>query len=289
MLALLDGDVLAFKAAHLAQDEIVWEEGEEPDIDVDIRKGHKILIQMLKSWTEHAGCMDYQIALSDPAPKASFRHQVHPHYKAQRTKAKPVALEDMKRFLLDTRDAQWFPGLEGDDLLGIWATDPDGPETVVVSTDKDMRTIPGRCFIVPHMSPIYYGKVEEITIKESRYNWMYQTLIGDIVDNYQGCPGIGPARARDILVTASKMWPVVLETFQDWFDRPKWRTKFVTGDPVDEALMSARCARILHYGEYENGTVHLWTPHGMAKETINVSTKRVPAPSSGAGDLSEGS
>ena len=41
---------------------------------------------------------------------------------------------------------------------------------------------------------IYY-----IDIEEADFNFYYQTLIGDAVDNYKGCPNVGKVKATKFL------------------------------------------------------------------------------------------
>ena len=73
---------------------------------------------------------------------------------------------------------------------------------------------------------------------------MYQTLIGDTVDGYYGCKGIGEKRAKKILgevgeKSLAEMWKAVKETFVKG------------GMTEEEALLNARMARILHFEDYD--------------------------------------
>ena len=171
MLALVDGDVIAYAAASLC--ETIWDEGDEPD--VDLKKGYGICRNLLAHWTQAAGAYECRVALSDrTGPRTSFRYRIHPEYKNTRTTPKPVALPDMEDYLRRRHGAEYIKGLEGDDVLGIWATTPGANDCVIVSRDKDMRTIPAKVLIVPHMRPIEEGGIEEISLKESRFNWRYE-------------------------------------------------------------------------------------------------------------------
>ena len=89
-------------------------------------------------------------------------------------------------------------GLEADDLLGILATTlPKYSDAIVVSLDKDLRTIPGR-----HLNPSKETSpavVRVITELEADTAWLMQTLMGDSTDGYTGVPGIGPKKAEKIL------------------------------------------------------------------------------------------
>ena len=86
---------------------------------------------------------------------------------------------------------------------------------------------------------------------------MMQALMGDMTDNYPGCPRFGPATAAKALdavePTPGAMWPVVVAAYAK------------AGFGEDYALTMARLARILRDGEYDFNTkkVNLWEPPAM--------------------------
>ena len=82
---------------------------------------------------------------------------------------------------------------------------------------------------------------------------MYQTLVGDTVDGYSGCKGIGDKTARKILGevgehSLSEMWQAVINTYKS------------KGYTEDDAFLNARMARILRAEDYDfkNKEVKLW-------------------------------
>ena len=80
-------------------------------------------------------------------------------------------------------DSISFPACEGDDVCGIFATQSLNKDAVVIlSGDKDLRTIPG----IHHF--IHDESTEVVNEKSADYNWMYQTLTGDMTDGFGGCP-----------------------------------------------------------------------------------------------------
>lgn len=85
--------------------------------------------------------------------------------------------------------------------------------------------------------------------------WMSQTLSGDATDGYKGCPGVGPKRAADILGEPGRhelpeLWERVVKAYE--------KAKLTE----DDALVQARCARILRHTDYnlDTGEISLWTP-----------------------------
>jgi DNA polymerase-1 len=263
-IALIDADVLVYRAACVATEEIQWDE-DTVSKNTSFSRASQAAHAMVKAWTKAAGCARARLLFSDRSrPKASFRYSVHPHYKANRkAENKPECLEEVEAWAMDRFDGHYYSGLEGDDALGIEATEEPG-RYVIVSTDKDMLTVPGDVFIIPHMRPLKEAKAQHITPFRADYNWFYQTLLGDTVDNYKGAPGVGKVAAEKWLYGSQTeaMWQDVLDAFTAQFDRPNWRAKFVTDTAYDEALMNARCARILRYGDYDLNKVRLWTPDG---------------------------
>ena len=103
------------------------------------------------------------------------------------------------------RYEQWRE-LEADDVMGILATtDIIEGEKVIVSEDKDMKTIP--CLLWRG------GEMHTITEQEADYNHLLQTLVGDATDGYPGCPGIGATRAPRIL-DENPTWATVVDTYK---------------------------------------------------------------------------
>ena len=168
--------------------------------------------------------------------------------------------------------------LEGDDLIGIHATKPHKGERVIYSTDKDMLTVPGL-----HWSE-EDGEVFEVDLKSADDFFFEQILTGDAVDNYTGCPGVGPVAAKEMIQNPFK-W--VQETrvmksgkhkglaINEWKKHPVEVHNYIdiwacivsayekVGLNERDALQQARCARILRHGEFdfEEGKVNLWTPN----------------------------
>lgn len=257
-LALMDADVIAYEAARPAV--LDWEDGDEPMVDMD--KARRGVDSIVENWLMGARCDQEVLCFSDrSAPDATFRYKVHPRYKAQRDpNSRPVNYSPVVEYMKFKYDYEEWASLEGDDVMGIMATAPSAHKRCIVSIDKDMQTVPGWWF-----NPRKHKKPVRVRPVDADKFWMFQTLTGDSVDNYLGCPGVGPKKADQVLNGLSdleEMWNTVVDLYFDQFGKERWQEKFIHDDPEAEAIMNARCARILRHGDYEKhtGKVHLWTP-----------------------------
>jgi DNA polymerase-1 len=182
----------------------------------------------------------YLLFLSD---EKNFRKGVYPQYKALRERKKrPVILKHFKEYLIKERQAIILPNLEGDDAIGIYATNGSvTDETIIVSEDKDLKTIPGYLY--------KGGEVKWYSKEDANFWHLYQTLIGDQTDGYPGCKGIGPKKAQEAL-QKSPTWETVVKFFE------------ANEQTEEDALVQARCARILHAEDWdaEKQEVKLWSP-----------------------------
>jgi hypothetical protein len=234
MRLLLDGDIIAYTAAASAETPIDWGNGlwtlhaYEQEVEAKVE-------QQIASIVGDFEFDTVQVALSD---KENFRKTICSEYKANRKSIrKPMLLEYAKDYLASTYGGLIYPTLEADDVLGIELT--SDPETVIWSTDKDLKTVFGVHLID--------NQLQVIDEEEADYWFLYQTLVGDLTDNYQGCPKVGPKTAEKIL-EKSCTWDAVVATF----------VKAGLSETV--ALKNARLARILRASDYKDGEVILWTP-----------------------------
>lgn len=259
---ILDADVIAYMASAGAEehDGVLGEEDSETLLENAFHRAE----DMVEGWIEAAlqwplepivELGKIKLAFSGPSEE-NFRRKVHPQYKHNRTGEKPEGYEEVVQHLKSSYPWVQDKVLEGDDLLGMHMCN----DWIAVSTDKDMQTVPG-LFVRIRTN----GDIDRYNSSESEANrfWMYQTLTGDTVDGYKGCPGCGPKGADKVLKFAgslSHMWDKVLQRYEEAWNKPSTRAKFVTGHPYDEALMNARCARILRDGDYPIEGVKLWNP-----------------------------
>lgn len=257
--ALIDADIIAYIATAVTQTSIDWEDGEEAQVHASLPEAKRAFAETITKWFQPTGEDDYVLCWTD-RKSPTFRYRIHPHYKAQRTGAKPLMLTAVEAWAYEEYPCALIDDLEGDDVLGLMMTDPSRGADCMVSTDKDLKTIPGRLYV-----PGKSKRPGTVRLDRADWWWMMQTIMGDKSDNFKGAPGAGEKRADGELVSGddlSYLWDVVVSVFEDQFSKPKPRESFVTDDPYDEALMNARCARILRHGDYNyaDRRVRLWTP-----------------------------
>ena len=232
---LVDGDIVAYKAAAIAETPIDWGNGlwtlhaHEKDVIGSIE-------EFMCKIIEESGCDKVITCLTGTS---LYRKEIAPYYKENRKSVrKPMLLNFAKKYLSDTYNGKVEDKLEADDLLGILGS--SDANTVIWSDDKDLLTIPAYHLID--------GKVVEIFEDEADYNFLHQTLVGDTTDNYKGCPTIGKVKADKILQEKGATWGTVVDAY----------AKQNLSELV--ALENARLARILRSGEYnfETKEVKLW-------------------------------
>jgi DNA polymerase-1 len=190
-----------------------------------------------------------------------FRKKIEPSYKSNRKQRKPLGY----KALLDWACGEWhhiiIPEFEADDVLGVLHTTPQhwpkGTETIVVSNDKDMRTIPGLLYNPDNTDP-----VETITDEQALRALFIQSLTGDSGDGFGGAKGVGPVKAASIADKALEG----AKTIDDVFESFIVPTYVGAGQTADDALTNCRLARILSAADVKIDAAsgewnhELWTP-----------------------------
>lgn len=249
---LIDGDVLVYRHAHAEQQVVKWDSSLHM-MWAELKPAVVKIRNYLTELQEKLEADSVSVVLSDV--DNSFRRDLLPEYKAARVGGvRPVIYQPLRDFFMDDYNAIVEPRLEGDDLLGLYATSPAYQgEGVICTIDKDLGTVPGFHFNLAQSD----ARVYSIDQTEADYNFLIQTLMGDRTDGYPGCPGIGPKRAEKILEGMARAreplgygWARVLEAYEK------------AGLSYEFALANARCARILRGDEYNFKTkeIKLWEP-----------------------------
>lgn len=275
MILIFDADIVAYKAASTAEIQMTDEDGSILFWGVDLKTAIGLADNYVSKCVELLKGTPV-MAFSDPS-RNYFRKQVLPEYKANRTGGKPpIGLMEVKRHLEETYETHIFEGLEGDDVMGILGTNPKfkaGETKILVSEDKDLRTIPAW-----HYNPEKDNGPVKVSDKEADDFFYCQTLSGDATDGYSGCQGIGMETAKKIVAE-----PHLLIPYEHYFKtgpRKGLSETRYTKEPTDnvwesivsyykkaglteqDALTQARCARILRIEDYDlmKREVKLWEP-----------------------------
>jgi DNA polymerase-1 len=240
---LIDGDILAYQIATNNEVETNWGDGlwTLHSNENSCKQQFDAVIDDLGS---NLSADDYIVALTD---KNNFRKDILPTYKSNRnSKRKPIVLNAMREHIMEKHNGVVWKNLEADDVMGIMATEPTPEDRVIVSIDKDMRTIP--CTLSNDGTT-----TEQIPQRLADYNFMIQVLTGDKVDGYDGIDGVGIKTAEKLIkkytnVPLLDLWKIVKGIYKD------------KGYTEQEALQQARVAHILRHGEYnkKTGKVTLW-------------------------------
>lgn len=264
---LIDGDLILYKSTSAV--EIDWRIDEDRHILFsNAAEAFDLFQQQVERLKKDLQTDSVVIAFTKGQ---SFRTSIYPPYKAPRQgNRKPLAFADVRERVETTYRTLIHPGLEADDVLGIWATRGTFINPIIVSEDKDLKTIPGLLY--------RQNELTEITEDEANYNFFFQTLTGDVTDGYPGCPGIGPKTAEKLLQAVSlgscqfcecaednpaeaghcvcsgtyedELWEVVVKTYEN------------AGLTEEDALTQARMARILRASDWDDKRKEpiLWKP-----------------------------
>lgn len=269
---LIDADIVAFKFASANQETFQW--GDTTSVSVaDIEDVKPKIDELLQGWKAKLKADELIVCLSCPHEE-NFRLAILDSYKGNRDYSnRPVLLGPIKEYLAQAYRTYARPTLEADDVMGILSTHPTliPGKKIIVSEDKDMKTIPGWLW-----NPAKDSKPWLVSEQEADYWHLYQTLVGDFTDNYKGCPGVGPDKASETLREVIKTSPIHREITRGP-NKGKIKTtwEYVEADSLwdvvtawffrhgfteEDALVQARVARICRASDYDfkNKKVKLW-------------------------------
>jgi len=244
MTLLIDADWLIYNSCCACEEDTRWTEHEHT-LHSDERDIMNMIDNRIDVYKTIAGEKHDIVMCFTSYP--TFRHEIFPEYKIHRIgKRKPLALRSVINNCKKIYDCVSYPNLEGDDVLGLLATNGQYKNPIIVSVDKDMRTIPCKL--------IAADEVEHITEKKANRHWFEMSIAGDSTDGIVGVKGTGMVTATKLLAdtpdTIDALWSKVAETY----------TK--KGYTLADAILNARLTRILREGDYDynTGTVKLWNP-----------------------------
>ncbi|QIG74626.1 exonuclease protein [Rhizobium phage RHph_I20] len=255
---LIDADGLVYKIAFTSQHAVNWADQGMPELwtlwadEDEAWYRLRAYIEALKETFEADAAF---LCLSDDR---NFRYDILATYKGNRNvnvqTMRPLLHGRLRERVQAELPNFLKPNLEADDVMGIIATCGDKivkGDKLIVSDDKDMLTI-----AAPQVH--FEGKLRDVctpTEMEADRWHLRQSLTGDTVDHYDGCPGFGPVAADKVLVkfdgNVAKFWQEVV--------LPAYAKKGLT---EEQALVQARCARILRAQDFnfKTGEPKLWEP-----------------------------
>jgi DNA polymerase-1 len=241
--AILDGDIIAYRAAF-------WADGEGID-ELPYR-----IATDLEAWVPK-GITKVIVAMSCPRPK-NYRKEFWPLYKEHRNAVKrPDSMEYSIECIYDEAEsARCVDRLEADDLIGMMTS---SGKAIGVTVDKDLRSVPGW-----HWNPDKESEPVFVEEEEADRFFYEQWMTGDTTDNIFGLWKVGPAKAKRLLEETDKAdWDsTIMDLYlnEDWGRRPENKVPDMSKEEF--ALAQARCVRILRHKEYDKktGEVKLWSP-----------------------------
>ena len=236
---LLDGDIVAYQIASRCEVSVDWGD-DVVQRTTDMEEAKRQIDKHIRSTIKMLGADRLIVCLTD---SQNFRKDILPSYKANRKVViKPALLVEIRKYLHESQEVFQRPLLEADDVMGILSTMGDNKlitgERIIVSIDKDMKSVPGKLF---NPNKVALGVIE-ISEEQADYEHMKQTLTGDATDGYSGCPGIGKGKVAACLTKKNpddSLWDLVVRQF----------TK--KGLTEDDALVQARVARICRASDYD--------------------------------------
>ena len=261
---LLDADIVAYMVASRNQHDFDFGDTGSARV-VDHNKAREDIDEIIGGYCDTLKASKVIICLSDP--KVNFRKELNPTYKSNRKSVeRPELLEWAKDYMAEEYQSFIRPRLEADDVMGILATSGDqfvSGNKIMVSEDKDMRTIPGQLYN-PNQPQL--GVIEISELEANQFH-MWQTIVGDATDGYSGCPGIGTSGSYTeddwsygargfgyphavLEADTEDLWDIVVEAYAS------------KGFTEEDAILQARMAHILWASSYnfKKKTIRLWQP-----------------------------
>lgn len=273
---LIDGDICRYELGAVCQ-------SVETHFGTTVVKPHKegkvrqVVDRFVNGVVERTDCDGFELFLSAGTNYRDSIAKTDP-YKGQRDKStKPYHWRTVGEILIADYGAQVVHGAEADDALSIFAR-RDLEHTIIASRDKDLRIVPcyhfsWRCGEKQPEIPVH--SVDELGWCEAKpyesggyklvgegLKFFYgQVLVGDQIDNYKGCPRVGPVAACSALInceTEEELYEAVLRLY----------TKKLGPEKGYELMLeNARLAWLLEKGEvkHDANSIHispirLWLP-----------------------------
>ena len=251
--SLIDGDVLLYQVCRGCETDANF--GDMHVLFSDFDEASKVFAVRVQEIEKVLGVPCSLIAFSD---SANWRKNVMPSYKNHRKDVrKPLVFSRLREWACQEYPTLVQPRLEADDVLGL----QQRGDTIIASIDKDLGTVPGW---FAHIRVTGEIEIEYTTEDQARYRHMIQAFMGDKVDGYAGCNGVGIKTAEKILGRGLQNPGSMTET--EWL--PSYNTMVAhygtQGQSVEEVHENFMVSKILtHQAEYSQSTINITFPTGV--------------------------
>ena len=239
MTLLVDADTVVYatcSACEYGDDESGW--------FIDLPSALIVAQEKVALLLELSGCKDVELHFTSGK---NFRYLLTDTYKSNRSSTRyPEGLREMKDLLEGTINTDY----EADDIVCMLKREyPD--KYVVCAVDKDvLNGVPGIHFNYYNSLKYNINMKWLVTDEETSTQWPYlQCLMGDSADGITGIKGVGPAKAKKLLLGITDetiMWNTVKQAYTD------------AGQEESEALLNMRLVH-MHQLTKEK-TLELWCP-----------------------------
>ncbi len=163
----------------------------------------------------------------------TFRHDIYPQYKANRTQAPDDLLRQLPLAISWIKDMGFktieISGFEADDIIATICKNTKQLDisTIVVSHDKDLYQLIDDKSDIYLFNPIKKEKIDENYCFEKYQVYPqnfadYQALVGDSVDNIPGVKGVGDKTAQ-ALVSEFNTLQAIYDNIEN-IQKPRWQT-----------------------------------------------------------------
>jgi len=202
MLTLIDGNSLVFRAYYGVHANLTRSDG----MPVGAVYG---FFNMILPILANAKPGDSFVCIFD-ASRISFRQNIYPEYKANRSETPADLLIQSELIRIGTHamgmPVLCIPGVEADDVIATIATNNCKAvnATRIITGDKDLMQLVSDCIFL-------YDGMKQREIREPQVIEKFgvqpsqvidvQSLMGDTSDNVPGVKGIGPKTAADLIST----------------------------------------------------------------------------------------
>lgn len=160
----------------------------------------------------------------------SFRRDLEPSYKANRKPRPRDAIDSLTS--VEHRAGKWgvpmaqADGFEADDLIATLSRQAFPEDVLIIGDEKDFYAlISDSVKLFGRKGQIGYSECVEKWGVEPAQMTEFLAIVGDASDNIQGCPGLGPQKAEQLLELFGSIEKAKAATDEQLLSLPKWGAK----------------------------------------------------------------